>query len=73
MANHKDAYKSVMGELKERISKHGSSRLDKKSEHHEPDGDEDAEGREPNEDGFEIESAEECALCGNKHNPKDEC
>jgi hypothetical protein len=68
MASKREAYKEAIADLKAHIGRRSSDRM-----HKEPDGDEDAQGKEPNEDGFEIESAEECALCGNKHNPKDEC
>jgi len=54
MSKRNDAFNAVMGELKGRIASHSSERLRRKAqdpvhggEHEEPDGDEDAEGNEP--------------------------
>jgi hypothetical protein len=70
MSKRNEAYKNVMSELKERIGKHGSDRLNKKSEHHEPDGDEDAKGNEPDEDDFDLDS---CGTCGSEDHRTTDC
>lgn len=81
--NNNDAYKSVMQELKQRIGEYGSSRLHKsKGDHHEPDGDESAEGNEypgsPDDmtDDENVNVAQEgspCAICGDKIDAEGNC
>ena len=82
MGKHGAAYKDVIGELKERINKHGSSRLHKKeASHKEPDGDEDAEGREypgsPDDmtdtENVSVQEKRECSDCGGKMNKHGDC
>lgn len=68
MPTHNDAFRSVMGDLKKRIGEYGSERMNRKSEHHEPDGDEDAKGHEPDEDSFDLET---CENCGEDHRTVD--
>jgi hypothetical protein len=90
MANRHAAYKAVMGELRGKIKEHSASKYHKEHvntedyddgpEEHEPDGDEDEEGKEypgspddmtPVENvsetrskWIEKEGSDECAGCG---------
>ena len=72
----KEAFHSVMQELKSRIGEYGSSRLHKsKPGHREPDGDESAEGNEypgsPDDmtDGENVnveQKGDSCPTCGDE-------
>jgi len=83
MASKHGAYKDVIGELKERINKHGSSRLHKKeSSHKEPDGDEDSEGKEypgspddmtDSENANVAQKGSPCGVCGAKIDGQGNC
>jgi hypothetical protein len=83
MANHGEAYKSIIGELKQRIGEYGSSRLHKKEKgHSEPDGDEDADGNEypGNPDAMTDtenvnvrQKGNECGVCGDSIDGEGNC
>jgi hypothetical protein len=83
MPSKNEAYKSIMGELKDRIRSYGSERMHKsKSGHEEPDGDESASGDEypgspddmtDTENANVAQEGSPCSICGGKIDSQGNC